>query len=123
MPRTDIRRSSKTHRARDLSRNVRQNVTVEIRHYNDIKLFGSVCKLCGSDIDDPVFLLNIGVQCTNLVVHLMEKSVRHLQNVVLAKAGNFFATVCARVLERIADDPLASISSDYFECLNAVNLF
>ena len=113
----DVGRAGQTDRARDLRRDVRQNVAVQIRHHDHLEGLGRIGHLRRADVDDPVLFLDLGVLGTDLVEHLVEQAVGHLHDVVLGEAGHLPATVRARVVEGIAHDFLGARPRDQLEAL------
>ncbi len=62
--------AAEADRAGDLGRDVRQDVTVQIRHDDDIEHLGSVRQAGGADVDDPAVALNVGVVGADLLEDL-----------------------------------------------------
>src|SRR6185369_14017706 len=56
------------------------------------------------DVDDPVLVLDLRILGRDLIEDFMEETVGHLHDVVFGEAGDFFATVLPRQLERVAYD-------------------
>ena len=93
----------------------RENVAVEVRHHDHVEGFRRVGHFGGADVDDPGFLLDVGIFGGDLVEDLVEEAVGHLHDVVLHEAGDLLAIVQARVLEGVADDLLAARPRDQLD--------
>ena len=72
---TDICRARKANRARDLGRYVGENISVEVGHDDNIECLWRIGKFGGSNIDDPVFAVDIWVFRCNLIEHFMKQAV------------------------------------------------
>ncbi len=59
-----------------------------------------------------------GILRADLVEDLVEEAVGHLHDVVFREAGDLLAVVAARVLERVAHDPLAAAAGDELQALH-----
>ena len=57
----DVGRAGEADRARDLRRDVGEDVAVEVRHHDDVEGLGRVGQLGRADVDDPVLLLDVRV--------------------------------------------------------------
>ena len=65
-----------SHRTGNLRGDIGENIAVKVRHYDHIKYFRSIGELCGSDVNDPVLILDIGIFLGDLFVDLMKEPIR-----------------------------------------------
>ena len=96
---------------------VREDIAIEIGHHHHVERLGRVGQLCGTDIDDPVFVLDFRILCRDLIEDLVEEPVGQFHDVVLGEAGDLPASVALCVLERIADDFFRAWPRDELEAL------
>src|SRR5687767_734364 len=114
----DIRRTRQTHRAGDLCSDVGENIAVPVRHHDGVECLGSVGQLRGSDIYDPMLLLDSRIFGADFVEDPMEEAVAELHDVVFREAGDLFAIIGNGVLEGVAYDFLGAGAGDDFEALD-----
>ena len=119
-PIPNVGRTCQTNRPRNLRRHIRKNIPVQVRHDDDIERFRSVRQLRRPDIHNPVLLLNLPILRPNLIKHLMKKTISHLHDVVLNKAGDFFAPISPRVLKGITHNLLAAWTTNQFQTLHHI---
>ena len=119
-PIPDVRRPGESDRAGDLRRDVRKDVSIEVRHDDDVEGFRGIGELRGADVHDPVFLLEVGILGPDLFEDLVEEAVGELHDVVFREAGHLPAGVAARVLEGMADDLFAARPADELQALDHV---
>ena len=67
-----------------------------------------------------MLLLQIGILGPDFIEHLMKKTVGHLHDIVLGKAGNFFAAIGPCIFKRVAHDLLTARPGDQFETLGDI---
>ena len=111
----DVGGAGEADRAGDLRGDVGEDIAIEVRHDDDVEGFGRVGDLGGADVDDPVFLFDVGIFGADFVEDLVEEAVGHLHDVVFGEAGDLLAVVLHGVLEGVADDLLAAGAGDELE--------
>ena len=111
----DICRAGEAYGSGDLGGNIGEDIAVEVGHNDDIKDFRGIGKFGGADIDDPVFVDDVGIFFGDFVEDFMEEPIGDFEDIVFGEAGHFFAAVGAGVFESIANDFFAAWARDDFE--------
>src|SRR5579862_537614 len=100
----NIGRTSEAYRPRDLRSDIRENISIQVRHDDHIEDFGGIGELGRSNIDDPALIFYSWVFFSDLVEDLMEKSIADLHDVVFHKARHFFSVVMTGIFKSVAYD-------------------